>query len=459
MKMRNQFCRVRLLKKGHALLCATLLAAVGASTVQAQQAAQSGPASSAFQDPLRVWNADLKEGTGGVFGLTFEGRTRWEEKTGVSFGKAVDQQDMLSRIRVGAVLEPVSWLRVSATGQDSRVPFYGTVAPATMRDSIDLQEAYIELFARQKTGFGASLGRAMINYGETRVIGVPQWSNVARTYDHARLYYRTKNTRFEVLMLSPVKILGDQFNKPELGDRIWGTYNTFTSLGHGISVDVYALRHSQNKIGGWAGAGTLGTNSFGGRFYGTLPLSFTYSLEGIGQTGHIGLLTQRAYAWFAGAAKKFPGKHPLTLSFEAKAASGTGRGSTSSGTYDQLAPANHDKFGHEDLFGWRNLRTIKNLETFSITKRFALNLMYTNHWLSSATDSLYNGQGSSLALSKTGAAGTHVGQELDSFVTYTRGGQTFGAGFGHFFAGEFIQKATPGVNPRYLYVFHQYSFK
>jgi len=32
-----------------------------------------------------------------------------------------------------------------------------------------------------------------------------------------------------------------------------------------------------------------------------------------------------------------------------------------------------------------------------------------------------------------------------------------GAGYGHFFSGQFIQKTTPGIGPTYLYVFHTYS--
>jgi hypothetical protein len=50
-----------------------------------------------------------------------------------------------------------------------------------------------------------------------------------------------------------------------------------------------------------------------------------------------------------------------------------------------------------------------------------------------------------------------VGQETDVFGTYKYGHFTFGAGYGHVFPGEFIQKATPGVGPTYLYVFHTYS--
>lgn len=403
------------------------------------------------QDPLQDLNKTVLNATRKTFSFTFEERTRWEEKDGVNFGKAVDQQDMLSRLRIGAQFRPVSWLTISAMGQDSRIPFYGVVAPNTTRDTMDLQEGYLELFGARKTGFGAIFGRQMLNYGEARLIGSPQWSNVARTFDVARFYYRTPRARLELLVVSPVKVLPDDFNKPEPGDRIWGMYDTFSNVWRGASVDVYALRHSQNKPGGWSGAGTLGTDSFGGRLYGLLPDKFTYSFEGVGQTGHLGLVTQRAYAWFAGTSRK--------VTVLGRGLNFTAEYKVASANYGQLSPANHDKFGHEDLFGWRDLRTLKSLETLSLSKSLALNVMYTNDWLVSASDSLYNSQGASIAISKTGTSGTHVGQELDSFMTYTHGAHVFGAGFGHFFKGEFVENTTAHINPRYFYVFQQYSIK
>ena len=412
------------------------------------------------QDPVQDLNQTVRDATDGTFHFTFEERTRWEEKDGVNFGKSVDQQDMLSRIRIGAVYTPVEWFTISAMGQDARAPFYGVPAPNTIRDPMDLQEGYLEFFGQRKTGFGATFGREMLNYGDSRLIGSPQWSNVSRTFDSGRVYYRTSKARLEILMVSPVKLIETEFSRPDLGERIWGTYDTFSDVWHGASLDVYGLRHSQNEPGGWTGAGTLGTDTFGGRLHGSLPYQFAYDFEGAGQAGHAGLVDQRAYAWFVGTSKKVTAlTRPLSLSAEYKVASGTRLGETHSSTFDQLSPANHDKFGQEDLFGWRNLRTLKSLETLNITRSFALNLMYTNDWLDSASDSLYNSQGSSIAISKKGIAGTHVGQELDSFVTYTHGAHLFGAGVGHFFKGEFIDLTTQHINPRYFYVFQQYSFK
>jgi Alginate export len=431
----------------------TLLLGIATISVAASAAA-------AQEDPLQHANQLLKRDTKDKVFCTFEERTRWEQKFGVNFGKSINQQDMLSRLRIGCGVAPASWLTVYAMGQDARVPFYGPLAPNTMRDPMALQEAYIKLFDQTETGFGATFGRSMLDYGESRVIGTPQWTNVSRSYDQGRMYYRLPKARFEVLMVSPVKLLPGDFNTPDLGERIWGTYDVFTHLWHGASVDAYALRHSQNKIGGWTGAGTLGTDSFGGRLYGPLPAGLAYSFEGIGQTGQMGLLTQRAYAWFAGVSQKMaPFNKTLTSSAEYKVASGTKLGATNSATYDQLAPANHDKFGQLDLFGWRNLKTFKTLESLGITKALAFNEMYSNDWLFSAADSLYNSQGSSIAISKKGTAGTHVGQELDSFMTYAWRNHTFGAGVGYFFDGQFVENATLHINPRYMYLFQQYSFK
>jgi len=176
--------------------------------------------------------------------------------------------------------------------------FYGRPAPNTIRDTIDLEEAYLAFSSKEETGWNSSFGRRMLNFGETRVIGCPQWSNVSRTYDHARAGYALPKAKLEAVLVSPTIVLQDAFNKPELGNRIWGTYEVFPRLWRGASIDLYALRHSQNKIGGWTGKGTVGTNTLGGRIYGSLPEKFAYSVEVMGQTGHLGVPEQRAYAWF-----------------------------------------------------------------------------------------------------------------------------------------------------------------
>ena len=419
--------------------------------------------SSAFgfaqSDPLQKAADAVHNNSGGKVSVHLEERTRWEERYGNNFGAAKNQQDMLSRIRISADYQPVKWFSISGMGQDARGPWFGPGAPNSVRDSMDLHEAFVTLGAR-KQPLNFSLGRRMINYGETRVIGVPQWTNTSRTYDFVRAGFSITKVSIDALLISPVIVRPDMFNNPEFGNRFWGVYSVIPKYWRGSSMDLYVLRHSQNKIGGWTGAGTLGTNDFGARFYGPLAANFNYSLEGIGQTGHLGALNQRAYAWFAGISRPMKlGTMPVDTSAEYKVASGSHAGGTHSSTFDQFTPANHDKFGHEDLFGWRNLRTFKSLETLHPTKALAFNVMYTHESLFSVSDGVYSGSGARIAVSPRGTAGRTVGQELDGFATYTWGAHTFLAGFGHFFKGPFVQNATAGINPRYFYIAQQYTIK
>jgi len=394
------------------------------------------------------------------FKLTLEVRSRLETRTGVGFGLNPDLENPLFRTRIGAEYKPVSWLKISALGQDSRAPFYGTPAPNSARDSLDLHESYIEFFPEAKTGFGALVGRKMMNYGEGRLIGTPQWSNTSRTYDGAEVYYRLPRARLEFLVLSVVKVQPDDFNNPILGDRLWGTYNIFPGLIPKGQVDFYVLRREQNRAGGFTGAGTLGLTTIGGRAVGPLPNRFKYSVESAWQTGDVGRQDEHAHAWFSNVSRRVTLGVPVDLAIEYKYASGT-KDPTSghNGTFDQLYAANHDKFGHEDLFGWRNIHNLRSLDTIQLYKGLALNIMYDNFWLASARDSLYNGQGRPIATNAKGEAGKHVGQELDCYATYSKSGFVFGAGFGHLFAGEFLGKTTPGVNTRNLYIFQTYSFQ
>jgi hypothetical protein len=417
-------------------------------------------AAAQIPNPGGELNQLLEHKTGGRFRLIFEFRVRDESRTGNNFGLAKDLDNPLLRTRIGAQFDAAEWFRISATGQDARAPEYGGVAPTTARDSMDLHEAFVEFFARRKTGFGAIFGREVIALGEGRgrLIGDSQWSNTSRSYDTARLYYRLPSARLEVLMVSVVKIRADKFNVPDLGDRVWGSYDTFTRIIPKGTVDVYVLRHDQNRPGGFTGVGRLGINTLGGRAEGPLPGRLKYSMETAIQDGKTGLVQHRGYAWFSGISRPVRLTLPLDLEVEYKYASGSQNAAARDTTFDQLYASNHDRFGRTDLFGWRNIHNLRSLDTLHVAKTVAISAMYNNWWLASPTDALYNSSGGSIVRSAKGTAGTHVGQEADVFGTYQASGWTFGAGMAHVFAGGFLRAATPGVNTNYLFVFQSYTF-
>ena len=159
--------------------------------------------------------------TGQKLTLSFELRGRYEDRTGNTFGKDVDVAAGLFRTRLGLTYTPVPWLKFSGMAQDCRAPWYGPGAPTNLRDQADWHEGYIELFPSYKQGFGMLVGRLMLlSYGEGRLIGISQWSNTSRTYDNARMYWRSAKAQFEVLAVSVVKVRIGEFNRPEPGDRV-----------------------------------------------------------------------------------------------------------------------------------------------------------------------------------------------------------------------------------------------
>ncbi len=398
--------------------------------------------------------------------FSFEQRTRYEGRWGINFGQDPDEGYALPRTRLGLTYTPVSWLKVSALAQDARAPGYAT-ASASYRDPLDLQEAYVEINGEKKTGFSMLAGRQMVNYGEARLIGSPQWGNVARTWDQAHVSYKWTRWRAEALLVSPVKVQPAAFNRVVLGDRIWGAYVTGREAWGKTQADFYVLRHDKNRPGGFtAGSTALGTdrmgvNAYGFRLTGPMVGQFHYGMEGVFQNGKVAGAEHLAGAYYGGVNRAVEmGSRKVTLTGEYKYASGTENPAdlTRSGTFDQFYPANHDKFGHEDLVGWRNIHNVRGMAVAGVTKRLSVTLMYDSSWLASARDALYNGAGNAVARSALGVAGRHVGQEVDLFSTFKVGQRwSFGAGYGYFVVGEFVRKTTPGVSPQLVYFFHTFS--
>lgn len=403
--------------------------------------------------PARI-NDEIARGTESFLQFSFEQRGRYETHGSENFGNSPDLSVGLIRTRLGVTLRPAPWITFSAMAQDARVPWYGPGAPSGMRDQADLQEAYLELFPAAARGFGLSAGRRMLDYGDGRLIGAPQWSNTSRTFDHVRLSYRWPRARLEFLAVSIVKVRIGEFDRPQWGDRVWGTYDVFPRLIANGTLEAYLLRHDAN-------GSRLAVNTAGARVTGPLRAGWRYTLEGALQNGRVGPATHKAAAWVSTVSRHWSiAQRSMDLSGEYKYASGTAdpRYPTRDTTFDQLYAANHDKFGREDLFGWRNLHDLRALFDFAATKRLAVHSMYNELWLASARDALYNGQGIAITRSPDGVAGRHVGRETDVFLTWTYAHFTLGAGYGYLFPGAFLRGATRGVGPSYAYLFHSYAF-
>jgi hypothetical protein len=227
-----------------------------------------------------------------------------------------------------------------------------------------------------------------------------------------------------------------------LRDHFWGTYN---QLG---PVDAYFF-HREFAEGA--------TNTVGSRTVRGIGAGLRLSIEAAVQGGKVSGLDHRAFAWHSTLSRPVTIGRPVELTIEYNYASGSDEPARRSNTFDQLHGANHDKYGHADLFGWRNIHHLRSLDTITLGK-LSLRFMYSNFWLASPRDALYNLQGRPIVRAPAGDAGRHVGQEADVYATFPWRSFVWGMGYAHFFAGEFVRKMAPGVNPSYAYFFQTYGF-
>ena len=117
-----------------------------------------------------------------------------------------------------------------------------------------------------------------------------------------------------------------------------------------------------------------------------------------------------------------------------------------------------NKYGHQDLFGWKNIHNIRSELSYDFASAFEVTFLFTSTWLATPLDALYSGSGSVLARSETGEDGRHVGEGTALFCTYEYGSFEFGAGYAYLFKGGFLDRTSPGGSPTYVYAYHTYSF-
>jgi hypothetical protein len=115
------------------------------------------------------------------------------------------------------------------------------------------------------------------------------------------------------------------------------------------------------------------------------------------------------------------------------------------GTFDQLYPTGHDKYGLADQVGWRNIHDVRIGMDVTPFKATPITLNYHSYWLAEKRDGLYAASGALLARIAAGATNSRVGSEIDLQVARPVTPQlALLAGYSHLFAGPFLKQATPG---------------
>jgi hypothetical protein len=395
------------------------------------------------------------------FKLRGEFRERMEGFDGFGFVSTREDLYWLTRLRLNAAITASKTLNVQIQTQDARVASK-TVGPtgAPFTAAMDLRMAFTE-GGSTTSPVSVRVGRQELVYGEQRLIGHVSWLNAARTFDGVRATFRTTAFQTDVFATSVVRILDDEFDKSGFGNRFAGVYGTTTRLIPRATVEPFVLfKRDVNLRAEAGGVGTLEQFTSGVRVAGRLPARLDYGVEMAVQRGSLDTDAISAWAGHWQMRETFPGASAVRLTGEYNFASGD-KDPTDNvrGTFDQLYPTPHDKYGLADQIGWKNVHHAR--AGFEVTpfKGFPLMTNYHSWWLAERNDAIYNAGSTVLARVATGALERHVGQEIDFQVSRSLTPQIqAAAGYAHIFPGAFLKAATPGASYSHPYVMVTYVF-
>jgi hypothetical protein len=294
--------------------------------------------------------------------LRFSGefRARAEALTGIGFRNGNDDDYLLSRLRINMTVEAADWLKLRFQGQDARA-FWNRRIPATppYEETMNLRIAYLELGDSEKKTFGLRVGRQEILLGDQRLVGNSNWFNVPRVFDAVRLTIRHNGYRLHAFASNVVQPVNGEFDRPfrQKADNFCGVYGGLEKIVPHAVVEPYVFwRVTRNLLTELSRPGNRDFKTVGVRWVGTLPSNFDYQLEMAAQRGSLGTDRIAAWAghWLLGYSSG--ASHKTRLFAEYNFASGDRNPRDGvEGTFDQLYPTGHDRYGLADQVGWRNI--------------------------------------------------------------------------------------------------------
>jgi len=437
------------------VVCAAQARAQQAGAPQGGQTPGAAPAAPAAKAPIPNRVNELLPSWLRVRG---EFRERVEGFDNSGFNASRDDMYYLSRFRFNAAATS-KYVSATVQVQDARVG-KKTVGPTgtPFKAPFDLRQAYTDLGATSGPVV-ARLGRQELAFGDMRLVGHSNWTNAARTFDAARVTFKSKAAQVDVFGASVVRILDGEFDKSGNGNRLAGAYVSTGRIVPKGTVDPYLFY--RRDIGQRPEVGALGTLSqvtTGVRLVGRIPAALDYNIEMAAQMGSLADDDLSAWAGHWQLRRTLSGKMTPHVIAEYNYASGDANPTDGTrGTFDQLYPTAHDKYGLADQVGWKNIHDLRLGFDVSPFKATPITVAWHSYWLAEKRDGLYAASGALLARVPAGAASARVGQELDVQIARPLTPQlAFAAGYAHLFAGPFLKEATPGQSYSGPYVMLTY---
>ncbi len=400
----------------------------------------------------------------GWLSLSGEFRFRFENLQGLGYSEDSDDGYGLTRTRLEVGVRPVSWLNFGIQAQDSRAP---GIRPAlsnsgAVRDPFDLRQAYAEIGA-SRSAASLKVGRQALIYGDSRLIGAPNWSNTSRVFDAVRLQVRGSGAKLDLFSASVVRNDPNRrLNRSVEGETLHGLYGSLENVVPGSTLEPYLLWQTKSSVVNELNAlGDLDRYTLGLRAWGKGLGPWDYNAALVRQWGQAAGAEIQAWAGYGELGYSIEAR--LNPRLHVQYNFGSGDKDPDDGRIEgfvNLYPTTAFLYGRANRVGWRNHKSLRLGSEFKPHSKLTLLLEFNTFWLASKTDALYNAVGRvSVAPPPGGARDAKVGNEVDAvFTVPVTANFSLGGGLAHMLPGPFLKAHTPGHAFTYSYLFTSYKF-
>lgn len=393
---------------------------------------------------------------GGKLVFDFQEKMRFEYRENNfdfndSLNSLTDDSWFLQRARLGMKIKPVDWFTFYVQGQssfefDSDRPNIPGQLGAEGDDPIDIRQAWMQFGSKAAN---LTVGRQIFLYGDERILGPLDWTNLGRTFDAARFHYEKTDWWIDVFAASVVTFDPDGLNASDLFDNqgvgrdqiLSGAYFSSTALIPWQVTDIYGLELHESSVAGNTDFATLGTRmkadpkKLGGWDYDTeMAVEFgeVKDKDLSAFAGHWGI----GYNWL-----NCPWKPRFGLEYNF--ATGDGNAADGDvGTFQNLFPTNHKFYGYMDVWAWQNIHNPAVSFSVQPTAKLKAQVDYHLFWLADTSDAWYRANGTTAVRPITPGADSFAGSELDVTLSCkVSKNLALQAGYSHFFAGSYLGDA------------------
>ena len=407
-------------------------------------------------------------------------RTRAEYRNNKDFDSRIFDEILFvnSRLRVSGEFKPTEWVLIKGTFQDARVfgisgarasrtnpletvNFTATNSRSGVSESIDFIEAFLQV---EREVFGGStvsfrVGRQRVFYGEHRILGTFDWSNVSNSFDGAKLSFSNELLKIDgfgyLLRENSVREGAVELPTGERGKSyLLGIYSSVLPTDE-IQADLYFLYLRDDVKLNWGGVGfenwTFGVsrpaNIFapGGRLdakFDVRTLKPFFNFEGVFEFGNACSYALQAFAFAGRVGSEFDVALKPKFFVEFDLASGTRKAEKDKGirrTFYNFFPTNHIHYGYADLFSWKNMKALRFHGSVKPLEKLGVELDIWKFWLFTTEDWWYHAGQSPLVRTTLPYPSDDAGLEIDLTLKLKLFGVGWTAGYSAFLPGKLLK--------------------